>query len=243
MFWALGVHVGAKLRVLRDCPSLSGVERAEYVLCNLVRFQGFGQGVKRCVAFLIRELEGAPMVSDRVFRAREEEALGGLIRVLVLVLHEPARGIGADGQDGGTQGAVFGGQVAVGAAMVKAGVTDVEDFTRRTCNDESSPKRHGPVTGATGGPVVAGFKVDGERTEGGVLAPVARGDFRVWQAGVDDCVIAQGRDDVGGMGLVQALEGGKVEVVIVVVAEQDRIDFGQVLKRDTRLRHAFWACE
>lgn len=152
----------------------------------------------------------------------------------MLVLHEPARGIGADGQDGGADGPVFGGQVAVGAAVIEACVADMQDFACGARDNKGGPKRHLAVARAAGGPMVAGFEMDGQRADLRGLAPIAGGDFGLWQGGVDYRVIAQRRDDFGGVGLVQALEGRKVKVVVVVMAEQDRIDFGQVVEGDTR---------
>ena len=126
-------------------------------------FQSLVERVWRGCAFFICELEGTPVVADGGFGAGEQETARGLIRVLVLVAHEPARGVGTDGQDGGADGTVFGGQVAVGAALVKAGVADVQDFAVRPVDDESGPERHGTVARAAGGPMVTGFKVDGQR--------------------------------------------------------------------------------
>ena len=71
--------------------------------------EGLCQRSGRGAAAFIRQLEGAPVMAHGIFRAREHKTIDRLGRILVLVAHEPAGFVGADGQDGGADAAVLSG--------------------------------------------------------------------------------------------------------------------------------------
>ncbi len=72
-----------------------------------------------------------------------------------------------------------------------------------------------------------------ERRARNGLAPIKgdRGDAIVLQ----DLLIAQADDDLGPVALPQPLERGNVHMVIMIVADDDQVDLGQIIKPDARL--------
>src|SRR5690606_7183857 len=84
-------------------PGFAGAERAE----TLARHALFGklgiEHLRRRIPAFVGELERAPMVAERIIGAREQKSVNSLIRVLVLVLHEPAWLVGAHRQDRGAE--------------------------------------------------------------------------------------------------------------------------------------------
>ena len=87
---------------------------------------------------LVGQLERAPVVPGRPARACQLEAAHGLVGVHVLVLHEPAGLVGADGQDGEPRRPVLptdGGELR----LVEAGIADMIDGPAGALEHQRSP--------------------------------------------------------------------------------------------------------
>ena len=65
-------------------------------------------------------------------------------------------------------------------------------------------------------------------------APIAGLDGDPGILGPDDGVVAQRRDDHRAVPLPEAADGGEVEMVVMVVGDQHRMDRRQILERDAR---------
>src|SRR2546426_12576811 len=89
-----------------ELPHLPGLERAEALGGDAAVVERGGERRARRVDRLIGELERAVMVRERELGAAFDERLHRLLRVHVLVAHEPARLVGADRQDGEAERAV-----------------------------------------------------------------------------------------------------------------------------------------
>jgi hypothetical protein len=66
------------------------------------------------------------------------------------------------------------------------------------------------------------------------VAPIQsrHGDVRVM--GPDDRIVAEGRHDPRPVPLPETRQGGKIQVVVVVMGDEHRIDAGQIVEPDTR---------
>ena len=78
----------------------------------------------------------------------------------VLRLHEPARFVGADGQDGEAEAAVLFRRRTVVATAMEAGVADMIDPSRTRFDNEARPERHATVAHASRRPVMHGLEMD-----------------------------------------------------------------------------------
>src|SRR5215207_4306462 len=87
------------MTVLSQFPHLAGRQGAEALLRDAGLAARFGKRLQRRVERLFGELERAVVMAEREFGAAVEQGADGLLWVHVLVLHEPARLVGADRQD------------------------------------------------------------------------------------------------------------------------------------------------
>ncbi len=71
-----------------------------------------------------------------------------------------------------------------------------------------------------------------------MIAPIARRDARVGNPAMDDDIIAQRRDDPRIVPGMERFQRGHVEMIVVIVRQQYRIDRGQSIQFDTQGRHA-----
>src|SRR5262245_10691887 len=90
----------------RDVPDLARQHRPESTGCYVVPFDGFEKLGARLLDGLIGKLESAPMAAGGKSGVGKDHGADRLIRVLVLPLHEPARLIGADRQNGEAEAAM-----------------------------------------------------------------------------------------------------------------------------------------
>ena len=81
------------------------------------------------------------MMRQRLLGAAIGQRLRGIRRIHVLVLHEPARLIGPDGEDRQPQRAVFLGHAPKMLALAVAGIADDVDFARRRLQHKTRPQR------------------------------------------------------------------------------------------------------
>lgn len=86
--------------------------------------------------------------------------------------------------------------------------------------------------------------VGGVRSGEGVGGdPVAGGDGDFGGVAVDEGVVAERGEDGSAVGAPEAAEGGEVEVVVVVVGEEDRVDGREMVEGDAGWVVAFGAGE
>ena len=87
----------------------------------------------RRVDRLVGELERPVMMRERKVRAAVLQRLHRLLRIHVLVAHEPARLVGADRQDGEPERAVFFARGTEMMAVAETGIADMDRFFRPAC--------------------------------------------------------------------------------------------------------------
>jgi hypothetical protein len=88
---------------------------------------------------------------------------------------------------------------------------------------------------------------DRARIQANTVTPVAALDGNGSVGAADDCIVAERNDDTWPVSAPEAREDGKVQVVVVIVADKDHVDRGQVIECDAgrgasgRTRKRQWA--
>ena len=95
--------------------------------CALMKADCFFEESGWLVPGLVGEVEGAPVDSEEMLRADVRCDLEGFGRVGVLRAHEPARGIGADGQHCNERGAAASADFGEDLAVLVSGVSGAVD--------------------------------------------------------------------------------------------------------------------
>ena len=142
---------------VRRFPGLSRPQRPEPLGCNPGGVQRRREVLRRLVDRFVGELERAPMVAERLLGADELKTLHRIVRVHVLRLHEPARLVGADGQDARGAARRSARAPPKDRAVAEARVADVVDRARGRREHEGAPQRHAPVVHAARRPVIGGL--------------------------------------------------------------------------------------
>lgn len=138
---------------LGKLPALSNLTDSEPLLFYALHLQDFLQPTDRCHHLLFRQHPRAPVDAHRPLGLDGLEDLYGVSRVAVLRRHDPARVVGADGDEREVEG------TAVLADLRKGGA--------------------GGEVGKVGGPVVDGGGELGDGAEAGVAAePDGMGGWR-----------------------------------------------------------------
>ena len=120
---------------------------------QVLRRQRLGQRDRRRIDRLVRELERAVMMGERLRRPAIRERFHRVKRIHVLVLHEPARLIGADRQDREPQWTMRLGDAAEMSAIAVAGIADDVEFADGRFEDKTRPQRLVAIEQATRRPV------------------------------------------------------------------------------------------
>lgn len=174
------------------------------------------------------EHERGPVHGRHPHGPQVEAGLDGLLRVGVDVAEPPARGVGADRQQGEVDAGVAAADLVEPVAV--AGVTREVDLPRRPApgvgEDPAAPQRPAGVDQGPLGPVVRGDELEAYAVQFGRFPPVEIGD--PGEAAAAEPAGEAGRDEEGRVP-GQALERGGVEVVVVVVADHHRVHRRQVL--------------
>ncbi len=129
----------SQLAIRRHVPDLAGQHGAEAFARDACRVERGKKPVARLVDRLVGELERAPVVAGGKGGIAELHAFHRFVRVLVLRLHEPARLVGADRQDGEAEAAMLFGHRAIVAAAVKAGIAGDSRSCRPASRSRSRP--------------------------------------------------------------------------------------------------------
>ena len=173
------------------------------------------------------------MDPDRVARVEVEHDPHRLLGIGVLRGHEPARSIGTDRDQRDVGRAMAFAHRAEDRAVAIAGVAREIDRARRGLQHEAAPQRHAAIARAARRPMVrrddSDLRMARERDR---VAPVADGDPRIRDMAAYDGVVAERRDDQRPVAIVEPPERRDVEVIIMVVRQQHRIDPRQILERD-----------
>ena len=151
----------------------------------------------------------------------------------MLRTHEPARLVGADRQHGEAERAVAFARDTEVAPLAVAGIGHVEDAAGRRLDHEARPQRAIAVEQAARRPMPHRHERHGDAgAEQHALVPVVglRRDRGI--VGAHDGVVAERRDDARAMGRGEPREGRDVEVVVVIMRDQHRVDCRQRVERD-----------
>jgi hypothetical protein len=106
------------------------IDGAENVWREVGGGEGGGEGERRGVAFFVSEAEAAPVHSDAEASAEIAVDLDGFGGIAVLGAHEPAREVGADGEDCGVWGTEASGDFAEQGWVVAGVAGEVESVSR-----------------------------------------------------------------------------------------------------------------
>src|SRR5882672_7413672 len=123
---------------LHDLPRL---QRHKTLARNLRLLKRRMQRDDRRVDRLVGELKGAVVMRQRLLRAAIGQRLHGVCRVHMLVSHEPARLIGADGKDRQPQWTMRLSDAAEMLALAVAGIADDVDLAWRRLQHKARPQR------------------------------------------------------------------------------------------------------
>lgn len=159
--------------------------------------------------------------------------LHGLFGIDVLGAHEMPGVIGANGQQGDGWGAEAPADLVEDFAVAIGCVPGAVDHAGRGFEDEAAPEGHAAIAQSARRPVIGGND-GGAEAVGQVeaLPPVAGLHVGLRGCGAQDGVVAERGEEPGLMDVGEVLAGGQVEVVVVVVGEQDRVDRGQMFEGD-----------
>ena len=215
-----------RLRDERGCGQAGGDEGGR-------KFTG------RIFEAVVGEGESAPVHADAGVCAEVAVDLHGFGGVAVLFFHEPAGGVGADGNEGEGGGAEILTDVDEHLVVV-GGVAGEEDGSVGRAEEEAGPEASvartaeavAPVAGGGGGDVQAGGR-------GVRLPPVERDDAVGGKAGrAEKRGVAERSDGERGVAAPEFFQRGVVAVIVVVVAEQNDVDGGKVVEGDAGRTHA-----
>ena len=205
---------------------LADLYRLKAIRGHAALSQRVRQLADRLVDTLRRQLKGPEVHRDAPGGTEIEVCLHRLRRIHMDVLHEPARLVGADGQEREVYRRQAGPDLAEVGAV--AGVAGVEDAPAADLDQESSPERAVTVERGAGGEVLG--RGDGDGAVG--LPPVqlddARGAGRAKQPGV-----AERCDELGMEALLEPAERPQIAVIVVVVGLEHGRDGRQVLEADS----------
>ena len=153
-------------------PGSSGRNRWRATLCLAESFEELrrGSSIGSLVSWNVPQWQPAANAALESMHAAHR-----LVGVLVLTLHEPARLVGADRQDGEAKAAMLSGHQPVVAAGMEAGVAGEIDIAGRCLDDEAGPERHAPVARAARRPMMRRLDVNGDGArKTSPAAPVVR---------------------------------------------------------------------
>ena len=120
-------------------------------------------------------------------------------------------------------------------AVAESCVAHMVDDPRRRRQHVSAPQGHSPVVQAARRPVIGRPQVSGDAVaEIHRSIPVAGLDRDIRMAGANDRIVAERRHEVRPVAPPQAIEAGQIEMVIMIVRQQHRVDRRQVRERDAR---------
>ena len=112
------------------------------------------------------------------------------------------------------------------------------DGASRGLDDEGAPERHAMIPKPPGRPVIGGLQMHREASiEGHARAPVMGLRIDVAIRPPHDPVIAQRRDDARRVPSRQRGQGRHVQMVVMVVADEHRVELRQILEGDARRVH------
>jgi hypothetical protein len=173
------------------------------------------------------------MMGEGEFRPAIGKCPHRLLWVHVLVAHEPARLIGADRQDGEAEWAVALARLAESQAVAVARIGHVINAAARRLHDEAHPQRLVAVEQAARRPVPQ--RDQGDRDIGGERDPLVpveslRRDGGI--VGAHHGVVAERGDHSRPVGGGQARQRRHIEVIVMAVRHQHRIDRRQGVERD-----------
>jgi hypothetical protein len=192
-----------------------------------------GEVSGRLIVALVRETERTPVMTDRLPRTAQAEGFDGLGRVHVLVFHEPARRVGPDGQQRQPQPRMRPGHLAEGVAGAEGRVAHEVNASIRRLDHERRPQCVPPVIEPARRPVVRPVEMnDDARIQANTVTPVAALDGNGVVGAADDGIVAERHDDAGPVSAPETRERAEVHVVVVVVADEDRVDGRQVVEGD-----------
>ena len=228
---ALGI---AEALELTRFANFQHVEPAGVVLLQR-GFELFDGRIERFVG----EPEGSKMHADGLFGLQIEMSQDGVFRVHVLVLHEPTRLIGANGQQSEIHDAVA--RVNLLEVPSISGVACEEDLVPAGLDDEAGPKGAISIGKGSHRPVLGGRGDDlGPFADFNLIPPIAL-CYAGQSLALQDGTIAQRRDDHGLIGLRDIAERVDIHVIVMIVAHQKQIDLGQVLHRQAGFTNALRA--
>ena len=149
--------------------------------------------------------------------------------------HEPSRLVSPDRQQCDIQIRVPRCRTLEVSSTAEACIAgEVEGFASRA-DDEGGPERVVAVSCSSGRPVMRLLGMHLETGSGfEAFAPVHRGDgdFRI--VSTDDGVVAKRGYDLRAVPHPKGVDGGQVQVIIVIVRDEDQIDARKMVERDTR---------
>jgi hypothetical protein len=180
-------------------------------------------------------------VVDRYAGLRTENSvrLQRLIRRHVHRAHEPFGAIRADGQEGETRRRKFFGEFV--EVVAESGVAAEVDVSVRRFDQPTAPESAIAIPERVAGKMLGGGAVDAE--VGGELAGVPPIEFvRAFVSEFSQAVgNAEGAENFGAMMSAQEAPGWGVEMIVVIVAEEDGVDWRQIFEAETRGAMAFRA--
>jgi len=193
---------------------------------------------------LVREPEGAPVKAKSRSGVQNAQRPHRILRIHVMRRHEPAGFVGADGQKGNVEARMPGCNGLKVPAATQPGIAGKIDRMTATAHHKGGPERMIAVVGGPGGPMMSRFN---ERLKTGsecnAFAPIQRchGDACVMSP--DDGVVAERGHDLRLIASPEPHKGRQVEVIVVVVRDEHRIDPGQPVEWDTWRIVPPWSCK
>src|SRR6185369_8422681 len=171
---------------------------------------------RRLVHCFIGELECTPMDRDHGARAEQPECVDGFFRIHVEITHEPARLIGADGEQRRIERPVA--RADRLEFRMKTGVPREVDAPAAGVTDGiSAPQRVAPVAECTAAEMHRGRRGDAQRPDRALLPPVQLDDGAAHAALGGECAELE-REDPRGVWMIarEPPHRGVIEVIVVI---------------------------
>ena len=151
--------------------------------------------------------------------------------VAVLAAHEPARSVGADGDEGDIGCAEALADIAE-KGRIETGVADEVEHALAEAQEKSAPKPTATFPAETVAPVLRRRERDVTVGADDVFFPPVEFDDFVEAGALHQACVGERDDRRRLVALGDAAERWQIAVIVMVVADEDGVDFRQVVERD-----------